>query len=214
MILECSFPLIAAQNIDSSALCMTVSLFVYVDDIFRCVGIRFLSFLLRLLQFLVCHARHCFLLQVHKIRETFVAALEKEFPDLGLKFSIGEWCFQHCFSDLFFFFSDVNKATEKKIKLMSMELTLHGVTKHWSLSLSLSLSSLSLSLSNAHSHSLTFFQFLSTASLFFSSYYQVDRSALTFFLLDGTRRTAFDTSEKDNYKVIHFFGDKTHKVNT
>ena len=30
------------------------------------------------------------ILQQHEIRVKFVAALEKEFPDLGLKFSIGE----------------------------------------------------------------------------------------------------------------------------
>ena len=29
-------------------------------------------------------------LQTHKIRETFVAALEKEFPDIGLQYSIGK----------------------------------------------------------------------------------------------------------------------------
>lgn len=30
-----------------------------------------------------------FLLQEHKIREKFVEAMEKEFADMGLKFSIG-----------------------------------------------------------------------------------------------------------------------------
>lgn len=40
----------------------------------------------------VSHVRGIFtLLQAHKVRETFVTALEKQFPDIGLKYSIGTW---------------------------------------------------------------------------------------------------------------------------
>ena len=30
--------------------------------------------------------------QKHRIREKMVEALEKQFPEMGLKYSIGKWC--------------------------------------------------------------------------------------------------------------------------